>query len=362
MEWSQLMRIAFAAMGLLFSISYGSRRLFDHKFAPSSPRLRQGLLVAVAVLAGWAAAWVIPNQVMAALPLVPAVILILMGQSGVAVFGAGTIILLGQHITVHGLKHGDTLIVFLMALLLFVRIAVYLRDRSSCRSPYLYGLLLHFACFIPALSSWPYESEGGGGLMAAMALSYVVCTLVVMFVQGMQRDRQIQRSLSDEAYKDHLTELYNKRFFLQALERTVRLAAGRGKAMSVLFIDIDRFKHINDSYGHMTGDLVIREVAERIREQLRAEDTAARYGGDEFVVLLPGCSSLQAAQAAERIRRSMSQKAFHVRGDYVNITISGGISAFPEWPQEELLDAADEALYKAKQNGRNRIEVAERVG
>jgi diguanylate cyclase (GGDEF)-like protein len=134
-----------------------------------------------------------------------------------------------------------------------------------------------------------------------------------------------------------------------------------------MFLDIDKFKRINDSYGHPTGDEVLRSVARLIQSQLRSGDTIARHGGEEFVVLLPKSELHHALQIAERIRAGIEEKPFQAHsGQPIRVTISIGLSMLPAKNlaadnlqcAEQLVAAADQALYQAKHKGRNRVECA----
>jgi diguanylate cyclase (GGDEF)-like protein len=158
---------------------------------------------------------------------------------------------------------------------------------------------------------------------------------------------------------DPLTGLYNRRFFRSSFEREVRRGQRYGAMLSLIMLDLDGFKRVNDEYGHLFGDLVLRRVAKLVRRAIREPDTASRYGGEEFAVVLPETDRLGAYAVAERIRRRV-ESAFAERptgGRSVAMTISGGIASYPEDGTEltDLLLRADESLYRAKALGKNRI-------
>ena len=127
--------------------------------------------------------------------------------------------------------------------------------------------------------------------------------------------------------------------------------------VSVAMIDIDHFKNVNDTYGHACGDNVIRALSNMLRQRLRKVDRLGRYGGEEFVAVLPGCSSKDATQLLESIREAFNALQFSYGGQQFHCSFSAGISACEddEWAEEELLERADRALYQAKQSGRNRL-------
>jgi two-component system cell cycle response regulator len=158
---------------------------------------------------------------------------------------------------------------------------------------------------------------------------------------------------------DHLTGLFNRRFLEEALAKEFQRVQRRRNNLSVLIMDIDHFKRINDTYGHQEGDAVLCKVACLFRKELRDYDVAARFGGEEFIAVVPETSLTEAASIAERIRKSIEGVVFKGNGEYLKITVSLGISTYPA-PEinspDDLIREADKALYRAKTNGRNRIE------
>jgi diguanylate cyclase (GGDEF)-like protein len=161
------------------------------------------------------------------------------------------------------------------------------------------------------------------------------------------------------AYLDDLTHLYNVRYLDVALAREI---AG-GRAFSVLFLDLDHFKNVNDTHGHLSGSRLLVEVARVLRSCVRDEDVVVRYGGDEYVVLLVGIDSGGGLKVAERIRRAIEDHRFLSReGARVRVTASIGLSSYPEHASEraELLDLADRAMYRGKRTTRNVVYMASR--
>jgi two-component system cell cycle response regulator len=161
------------------------------------------------------------------------------------------------------------------------------------------------------------------------------------------------------AITDPLTALHNRRYMESHLSTLVEQAAARGKPLTVLVLDIDFFKSINDNFGHDAGDDVLREFAVRLRKSIRGIDLACRYGGEEFVVVMPDTDMAVAAKVAERLRRRIAAEPFliHNAGRSVEVTISigiAGLAAVDDTPAK-ILKRADEALYRAKRDGRNRV-------
>lgn len=167
---------------------------------------------------------------------------------------------------------------------------------------------------------------------------------------------------------DFLTGWHNRRYLNARLKEELARAQRQGTNLTCLVIDLDRFKQINDQHGHLVGDMALREAAQRVDAHIRGSDAAARFGGDEFVVLAPGISSEQAAVLAERIRIAVAETPLAIpSGATLNMTVSIGVAGIMlsreeadlKAAAERLLSDADAALYRAKQLGRNRVELAQ---
>lgn len=168
----------------------------------------------------------------------------------------------------------------------------------------------------------------------------------------------LYRQVRAQADYDGLTRIHNRRHFERRLSEELARHQRYNHRMSVLMMDIDHFKNVNDSYGHQAGDLVLREFGRMIGDAVRATDCAARYGGEEFAVILPHTDRGQAWVLAERIRSAVESMAFIHEGRTIEVTVSIGVATLAPGaltPQEQLLHEADQALYLAKQNGRNMV-------
>lgn len=171
-------------------------------------------------------------------------------------------------------------------------------------------------------------------------------------------NRRLHERLAGEAYTDGLTGLYNRREFDARLAEEHQRARSRGKPMALMMIDIDRFKHINDDYGHLAGDAVLKILAEVLKQQFREVDVIARYGGEEFVAILPEIGSDTALQVAERVRCAIAAIPFPLAAGVAHgVTASIGVSYCTncDASPQEMVERADQALYSAKQSGRNRV-------
>ncbi len=170
---------------------------------------------------------------------------------------------------------------------------------------------------------------------------------------------KLRDRLRDQSIRDPLTGLYNRRYLLETCRREFARAVRTKSSVGMLSLDIDNFKKFNDDYGHEAGDLVLREVGNSLETMFRTEDLSCRFGGDEFVVVLPGADTVAAVGRAENLRsRIEALTVRYLDQDLPRITISVGVAAFPgagDTP-EATLKAADDALYRAKAHGRNRVE------
>ena len=172
---------------------------------------------------------------------------------------------------------------------------------------------------------------------------------------------KLRATLQFQSTRDSLTQLYNRRYIQDALERELARATRSEKPLAVMMMDIDHFKRYNDTYGHDAGDHVLREFGALLRNAIRGSDIASRYGGEEFLALLPETDAESAGLRAEQIRRQVSGLGLEFRGEQLGqITVSIGIAAFPDAATsvDELITHSDMALYRAKANGRNCVELA----
>lgn len=168
---------------------------------------------------------------------------------------------------------------------------------------------------------------------------------------------QLKNRIREQSIRDPLTNLYNRRFLNEFMERELALARRNQKPLAVVMLDLDHFKQLNDQFGHQTGDMVIEMVAKHLLRQSRRTDVLFRYGGEEFLVILPNTNAIQAQHLAENWRVHVEQAQIFAKHQAINITLSAGISVYPEHGTTtfNLIQAADEALYQAKAAGRNQV-------
>lgn len=158
---------------------------------------------------------------------------------------------------------------------------------------------------------------------------------------------------------DGLTGLYNHRHFYDTLSGEMEGARRNGEKLSLLLLDIDYFKKFNDSHGHKAGDTALKKVAEALLKSIREGDTAARYGGEEFAVVLPATGKEEAVEMADKIRGTIERTAISLAGEETRVTISVGAAEWNrKWSEDHFIEMADQALYKSKEAGRNRVTAA----
>jgi diguanylate cyclase (GGDEF)-like protein len=198
--------------------------------------------------------------------------------------------------------------------------------------------------------------------LEAGAVDYIVKPFaqaeLIARVRAALRTKAVRDGFIEQATRDALTGLYNRREMDAQVDAAVKLAERHGRPLAVLMADIDHFKQVNDRYSHAAGDEVIREVARRISAVCRGSDVIGRYGGEEFILILPEASIQDAVTAGDKLRRVLTERPVTFESLGIPVTMSIGAAAW-EAPmtKSSLLAAADEALYRAKALGRNRTEL-----
>ncbi len=190
------------------------------------------------------------------------------------------------------------------------------------------------------------------------ASTAIVSAVIYYTLRHINKTNGLYLKFKEESTIDYLTGLINVREFDALLDRFVAIARERKKYLSLLMLDLDRFKVVNDTYGHYSGDLVLKQVSDLLAQSCRSFDMIARKGGEEFAIILLDCDSDHAVEIAERIRKHIEEFTFSIENDVdIHITISIGISTYHGGSrlQNNLVDEADKALYLAKNNGRNQV-------
>jgi len=180
---------------------------------------------------------------------------------------------------------------------------------------------------------------------------------ILKFLSGADAEAKYHEEIYRMTIVDGLTQIHNKRALFEALEKELMRARRYERDLSLLMFDIDFFKRINDQYGHLAGDHVLRELARIVQERIRREEVFARYGGEEFVILLPETPLPGAAALAESLRARVANHAFVFQGERIPVTVSIGTALLGENDKvaSDLIQRADEKLYEAKRGGRNRV-------
>ncbi len=169
---------------------------------------------------------------------------------------------------------------------------------------------------------------------------------------------RVYNTLCRMASYDSLTGIYNRRTILDILQREISRSLREGNSLCIAIIDLDDFKRINDTYGHATGDIILREVAYLLESNLRKYDYLGRIGGEEFLIIFSNLTLEEATKVCERLRQAMESHKFEVEDDKIGVTLSIGVSPWDgDMEMDALLKKADDACYKAKFSGKNRVEI-----
>ncbi len=264
---------------------------------------------------------------------------------------------------------------YIISLILLASIAVLLQKRDAFDRNVLTWLIASLALTIGAeLAFTLYISLYGFSNLIGHFFKIVAFYLIYKAIieMGLEKPhRLLFRNLKENetalrdaleevqrlAITDSLTGLHNRRHLLELARHEIRRARRYQLPMSVFMLDIDEFKRVNDTYGHAVGDQVLQGVVECCRQELRGVDVIGRYGGDEFAAVLPEAGLHVACQVAERLRKSIAQKPLDTKSGQVTVTVSLGVAGLDDehLAPETLFDRADQALYVAKQSGRNRV-------
>jgi diguanylate cyclase (GGDEF)-like protein len=211
--------------------------------------------------------------------------------------------------------------------------------------------LLHLVNAADSRAKEPIAEQRRLGLVCAEQISLAIA------------NAKLRDQLRDQSIRDALTGMFNRRYMLETSRREFSRAARSGQSVSILSMDIDHFKKFNDNHGHDAGDTVLRAVADTLKASFHDDDVVCRFGGEEFVAILPGTPIEAAAQRAEEVRAKIETMVVrYVDGNLPRVTISIGVASFPQSADnfQGAMKAADEALYSAKDGGRNRVQAAKK--
>ena len=216
--------------------------------------------------------------------------------------------------------------------------------------------ILRIALLLNVLD-WSADAEVADLTIALFAIAQLIigvaCTMALFWIEV----RRMEAALTKVAFSDALTDLANRRAIMLRFREEIARATRAAEPLALMVIDLDHFKRINDTYGHHTGDRILKHAADTLSAAKRGEDILGRIGGEEFVLLFPGLTAASALQTAERLRVRLAENGIETEGRPIHVSLSGGIAVFPDdgndW--DSLFTAADKRCYVSKQAGRNRV-------
>ena len=177
---------------------------------------------------------------------------------------------------------------------------------------------------------------------------------ILKFLSGADLESQYHETIYRMTIMDGLTGIHNKRYLVEQLDRELSRATRHGRPLSMVICDIDHFKLVNDEFGHLAGDYVLKEVAQLAKSRIRPDDVIARYGGEEIAIILPETDVAGGVRIADQLRAMIDDETFVFEDEYIDVTISCGVAQLqPGWRAYEFVRAADMQLYEAKRAGRN---------
>lgn len=254
---------------------------------------------------------------------------------------------------------GDELIEFLME----ERRSLLIKDVQRDPRAWLISRKIKSLIFTPF---WMEEGEGGALLLLSEEIGKFteedmeIFEILSEIIRTSLTNARLYERIERLSIIDELTDLFNFRHLQEILIREIKRAEEHAHPLSLLILDIDKFKEYNDTYGHMVGDEILKQMGKVLRENTRGVDVVGRYGGDEFIVILPYQNKDQSKEVAERIRREVERRIWEIEGTHLSPTVSIGVTQWKKgMGMRELIGRADESLYRAKEGGRNRVCVNE---
>ncbi|RAV20435.1 diguanylate cyclase [Paenibacillus contaminans] len=271
-----------------------------------------------------------------------------------AALPAGLIVALGRVLFFGGFNHAS--ITGSVSIIIFGAVAGMAAERIASLWPRWTIFLLSFSVISSAGMLYSFGMRSLEYLPIYLGVGISGGYFTAYLVSHLNRSTATLMKLKDASVKDFLTGLNNRRSFNTAYQAALTRVYAQERPLSLLLLDIDHFKQINDTYGHGAGDAVLAQFGRMLSGMMRSQDTISRIGGEEFSIILPDCPHERALEIAERIRQAAESYVYRLpNGNRLTATVSVGAASFPDTPAGELLSEADAALYEAKRLGRNRV-------
>jgi len=345
---------------VLVSIIYVSSLLHKYTLTNLDPRIKQILFIVMSIFAGWCSMFFgihLSDSVIFDLRFIPVIISVLFSGSAISIF------LIASGIGFARLYFGISAaamagLINLVILGLVGVILFYTLRNTNFIKKMLVSVIIINVFNVINIAVWgviPAVTYLYGIVPIALPASIVFSVLLIWMIKDLQSEFFNKMDLLNKANKDPLTQLYNKRAFQLIFNKLIYLPDRSSYPIAAAFIDIDNFKQVNDTYGHLKADIVLQRVGQRISSIVRYTDIVARYGGDEFVIIMSNCNKEMATSRMEELRRQFEVEAIVINNQEVFVTLSIGVTVSPPIDVKKILEVADRAVYQAKKDGRNKV-------
>lgn len=345
---------------VLVSIIYISSLLHKNTLTNLDSRIKQILFIIISIFAGWCSMFFgihLSDSVIFDLRFIPVIISVLFSGSATSIFLIASGIGLAR--LYFGISAAALAGLINLTILGVVGVILFycLRNTNFIKKMLVSVIIINVfnVINIAVVGVIPAVKYLYGIVPIALPASIIFSVLLVWIIRDLHSEYINKIDLLNKANKDSLTQLYNKRAFKLIFNKLISMPNRVSYPIAAAFIDIDNFKLVNDTYGHLTADIILQKVGQRISSIVRHTDIVARYGGDEFVIIMSNCNQEMATSRMEELRRQFEVEAIVIKDQEVFITLSIGVTVSPPIDVKKILEVADQAVYQAKKDGRNKV-------